>query len=157
MSQQTAASETIPRAGGTYALLLHLADAAAITIGRLGTFAFSAGWYVYVGSAFGPGGLAGRLSHHLHPAPKPHWHIDYLRQQAIIREIWLLADPVRFEHAWAERLKALPGARFPAPRFGASDCRCPAHLIGFDARPQFADFSQHIPQGQRLVCLRTGG
>lgn len=155
MSQPTASSEAIPRAGGTYALLLNLADAAAITIGRLGTFAFSAGWYVYVGSAFGPGGLAGRLNHHLHPALKPHWHIDYLRQQATLREIWLLADPEPFEHAWAAHLCARHDARLPAPRFGASDCRCPAHLFSFDARPQFSAFSRQIPQGERLVRLRT--
>ena len=42
---------------GTYVLLLHLPDNEQLTIGKLGTFDFPAGWYAYVGSAFGPGGV----------------------------------------------------------------------------------------------------
>lgn len=157
MSQPTASSDAIPRTGGTYALLLHLSDDTSITIGRLGTFTFSRGWYVYVGSAFGPGGLAGRLSHHLRPAAKPHWHIDYLRRHAVVRECWLLADPHSFEHAWAERLLRLPGASVAVPRFGASDCRCPAHLVGCDARPDFSQFSRLIAHGERLARWTVDG
>jgi hypothetical protein len=29
----------------------------------------------------------------------------------------------------------LPGMTIPVPRFGSSDCRCPAHLVYFGERP----------------------
>lgn len=130
----------IPRERGTYLLRLRLEQPTTLSIGRLGRFAFPAGFYVYVGSAFGPGGLRGRLKHHLAPIPKPHWHLDYLRQAAPLEEIWCIARPEVLEHAWAALLHDLPGASLPAPRFGASDCRCPAHLFHYPARPDFADF-----------------
>jgi Uri superfamily endonuclease len=49
---------------GTYALLLKLDKQERITVGRLGTFGFPAGYYLYVGSALGPGGLRARLARH---------------------------------------------------------------------------------------------
>ncbi|MCK6579853.1 MAG: GIY-YIG nuclease family protein [Anaerolineae bacterium] len=88
-----------------------------------------------MGSAFGPGGLRGRLAHHLAPVRKPHWHIDYLRQAATCREVWSVAGEASREHAWAAALLATPGASTPAPRFGASDCACPTHLIHFAVKP----------------------
>jgi Uri superfamily endonuclease len=72
---------------GTYILILHLSVPARLRIGRLGVLDFPAGHHAYVGSAFGSGGLRGRLKHHLFPAAKPHWHIDYLRRSATIREV----------------------------------------------------------------------
>ena len=74
----------IPSIPGTYALFLTLSVPAELTIGKLGAFAFPAGWYVYTGSARGPGGLQARLRHHLRPASRPHWHIDHLRTQAVV-------------------------------------------------------------------------
>ncbi|MBL8134433.1 MAG: GIY-YIG nuclease family protein [Anaerolineae bacterium] len=125
----------LTRAAGTYVLLLSLPQTTPLVIGRLGAFDFPAGWYTYVGSAFGPGGLRGRLSHHLAPVTKPHWHIDHLRQAAICREVWFTADEISREHDWATALRTSPGASMPAPRFGASDCACPTHLIHFADKP----------------------
>lgn len=124
-----------PPEKGTYILILKLDAPAHLAIGRRGTFDFAAGWYAYVGSAFGPGGLRGRLKHHLSPLTKPHWHIDYLRAAATVREVWYIADSTRHEHTWANTLLTFPGATIPVPRFGASDCTCPAHLVGFENRP----------------------
>ena len=126
-----------PAKPGTYILLLKLETATSISIGALGTFDFPAGWYAYVGSAFGPGGLRGRLAHHLRPVRRPHWHIDYLRQAASVQHVVFKAGTELREHVWAAQLAALPGAWMPVPRFGASDCRCPAHLVGYrsEARP----------------------
>ncbi len=120
---------------GTYILILHLENSSRLRIGRLGTFDFPAGYYAYVGSAFGPGGLRGRLSHHLAPVKKAHWHIDYLRQAAVPREVWYTVSETVYEHDWAARLQALPGAQVPAPRFGASDCHCTTHLIHLPEYP----------------------
>jgi Uri superfamily endonuclease len=106
----------------------------------LGTFPFAAGWYAYVGSAFGTGGLRGRLKHHLAQGKRLHWHIDYLAQSASIEEIWYLASETPYEHTWASILAGLPHTTIPVNRFGASDCKCPAHLFYFPARPQFDPF-----------------
>lgn len=138
-------SETFPEPGkGTYVLILRLTGPVSLTIGRLGQFDFPAGWYAYVGSALGAGGLGGRLKHHLAPAQRPHWHIDYLRQAATLEAVWYLASKRALEHDWASALQALPGATVPAPRFGASDCRCAAHLIRFPDRPDLAAFREWV-------------
>jgi Uri superfamily endonuclease len=71
---------------GVYVLILYLPYRRTIQIGRLGKFNFSDGYYAYVGSAFGPGGLAARLSHHLRRSHKPRWHIDYLRRHVDITD-----------------------------------------------------------------------
>lgn len=133
-----------PTEKGTYILLLELEPAAKLRIGKLGEFDFPAGWYAYVGSAFGGGGLRGRLKHHCSPVKKPHWHIDYLRQAATVREVWYSASDIRQEHEWANLLISQPGASVPAPRFGASDCSCAAHLIHFHKKP---DLSAAIGEG----------
>lgn len=140
-------------ARGTYILLLAMATPTRLIIGRLGVFDFPAGWYAYVGSAFGPGGLSGRLRHHCSPVRKPHWHIDYLRQAAAVHEIWHSASAARCEHEWAGLLRLMPGAAVPAARFGASDCRCESHLLHFPERPDHLAFRQRAAQevARRIV------
>jgi Uri superfamily endonuclease len=118
--------------GGTYivALWLHLAQA--VPIGRLADIEFPPGWYLYCGSARGPGGLAARVARHrrrLGSAKRAHWHIDYLRQRAAWVGAWARTGRGRLECDWAAALACLPGAERVAPGFGASDCRCPAHLV----------------------------
>lgn len=122
---------------GTYILHMRLADPTEMPIGKLGIFTLAAGWYGYVGSAFG--GLRARLNHHLGTARRPHWHIDYLRQAAEISEIWYAVSPVRYEHQWANVLQNLTDAHVPIPRFGASDCDCPSHLFHFETALDFAE------------------
>lgn len=124
----------LPEAPGTYVLLLHLRQRAPIQIGRLGLIIFQRGWYAYVGSAFGAGGLAARLGRHLQPHKKPHWHLDYLRALAEPRHIWLNTATTPLEHTWAAALAA-GGAR-PIPGFGCSDCRCPSHLFYYRTAPR---------------------
>lgn len=121
-------------------LLLHLAENSTMTIGKLGTFDFPAGWYAYVGSAFGSGGLIGRIKYHLKPVERPHWHIDYFRQEALIGEIWISPDEEKHEPEWVEILLAIPGAMTPVEGFGSSDSRMESHLIYFDVRPLLDDF-----------------
>lgn len=130
--------DSFPSDKGTYILMLWLDNPARLTIGRLGESGFSAGWYAYTGSAFGSGGLRGRLKHHLAPVRKAHWHIDYLRSAAPVQEVWYLASQNLYEHDWATILSVMPGAVIPVARFGASDCRCSSHLMHF---PQIPDFN----------------
>ena len=78
----------------------------------------------------GPGGLKRRLAHHhLHLSPKAHWHIDYLKAHATVKQIWLLPQAQPDEHNIAAALCVL-GSQ-PLARFGASDCHCHSHLFGF--------------------------
>jgi len=136
------AEQAFPAAPGDYILWLALREPARLTVGRLGTFDFPAGVYAYVGSARGPGGLAGRLKHHQSPVLRPHWHIDTLRAAADLESVWWTAGAERLEHRWAAALAQLPGAQLPAPRFGASDCRCDSHLYRFDTIPPLDDFAR---------------
>ena len=127
-------------ARGTYLLWIRLDQPAPITVGRLGTFPFPAGWYAYAGSALGPGGLEARLARHLQARrgrakKRLHWHIDYLLQHAHVAQVWQIISPARLECAWASAIRALPGAETPVPGFGASDCRCSAHLVYLMDRP----------------------
>lgn len=128
------ALERVPASGGTYLLVLHAPQRAVITVGRLGMVTVAPGWYLYVGSALGPGGLRGRLRHHLRAARHPHWHIDYLRQVCEVIAVGYVVDERRWEHHWAARLAQVAS---PAPccGFGASDCRCVAHAFQFAEAP----------------------
>jgi Uri superfamily endonuclease len=126
---------SLPSAPGSYALFLTLPQATHLAVGRLGTFDFPAGVYVYLGSAGGPGGLRSRLAHHARIAARPQWHLDYFRPHARITGGYLVeasrAGGLPLECAWSQQLLRLPGARPAAPGFGSADCRsgCPAHLI----------------------------
>jgi Uri superfamily endonuclease len=121
----------LPTGKGTYGLLLRLDGRWEVEVGRLGRFVFVAGYYLYVGSALGPGGLAARLGRHLRGEKGPIWHIDYLRAVGVVTAVCWLESPVRYEHEWATVAQQLPGATIPVPRFGASDCRCSTHLVYF--------------------------
>ncbi|MER3457701.1 MAG: hypothetical protein C4309_02785, partial [Chloroflexota bacterium] len=81
----------------------------------------------------------------------PHWHIDYLRPHAHLCEIWSAVSDERLECAWAQALFSLPGAQVIAPRFGASDCRCPAHLIYFSQPVRFSAFARQVAGARALV------
>jgi Uri superfamily endonuclease len=117
---------------GTYLLLTDCQRRLEVKIGGLGTLHTRQGYYVYIGSAFGPGGLASRLRRHLkNSAGKKHWHLDYLRPVVNICGIWLSCRPERLEHHWAELLLKRPECDIPLARFGASDCKCKSHLFYF--------------------------
>jgi Uri superfamily endonuclease len=135
-----------PAEPGTYGLLFNRPESGWMTVGRLGHFEFPAGFYLYVGSALGPGGLAGRLRRHLRADRRTHWHVDYLSHQSELVEIWLTTKAERREHHWAAAAGQLPGATVPVAGFGASDCRCPAHLYHLAARPEWVVFRQLLEQ-----------
>lgn len=133
----------LPSAAGSYALLLMCSQASVIRVGRLGAVTVEPGWYVYVGSALGAGGLRGRLSHHLRPVLRPHWHIDYLRQVCEVAEVWCTVDERRWEHDWAAALADFALAPI-YPGFGASDCRCVAHGFHLQGVLSLVEFEQEL-------------
>jgi Uri superfamily endonuclease len=132
---------SIPRQPGSYLLVLTLTAEKDIKVGSLGLLKFPSGWYAYAGSAFGPGGLSARLGRHLEPVCKRHWHIDFLRTEALVAEAWVAVGPPNREHLWACLLTQRPWNGQGVSGFGSSDCRCPSHLVHFHRRPQIGLFS----------------
>ena len=113
-------------------LVLNCRKTGRTRIGKLGTLQLRPGYYLYVGSARGPGGINARVNRHRRRDKKRHWHIDYLRRHTALVEVWLQTGD-SLEHGWAAAL----AARYPIamPRFGASDCRCNSHLFWSAGRP----------------------
>ena len=81
---------------GTLGASAARARAQQLRIGALGVFDFPPGWYVYIGSAFGPGGITARVTRHARAAKRLHWHIDYLLEHADIEAITVLRTRERF-------------------------------------------------------------
>jgi Uri superfamily endonuclease len=147
---------SVPPGPGTYALIMRLATPTDIAIGRLGAFCLPSGWYAYVGSALGPGGLAARLIRHRRRNKRPHWHIDYLVSVSHLTEIWWVASAERWECVWARAFSELPGMTMPVPGFGSSDCRCSAHLLCSASRFSLSALAAHL-KGRWALCLTVLG
>ncbi|MEC8871909.1 MAG: GIY-YIG nuclease family protein [Pseudomonadota bacterium] len=124
----------MPSSAGTYAIVMRAQDRQQLQIGRLGGVQLSKGWYVYVGSAFGPGGLAARVSRHLRCHKTRHWHIDHLIWATTVREVWYSQRQRDLEHCWAQAALDQPAAQNLLRGFGASDCQCLSHLVRFPTR-----------------------
>jgi Uri superfamily endonuclease len=133
---------------GTYALVLAATKRQTISVGRLGILDVRPGFYVYVGSALGPGGLAARIGRHARQEKTLRWHVDHLRAVTDLVEVWCSPGRQRQECSWAERLALMPGARTPMPGFGASDCGCRSHLFYFLERP--------VPIRHRRLSMTRG-
>ncbi len=127
---------------GTYVVLYRLpAPAPGLVVGDLGAFDFPAGVYAYLGSAFGAGGVRKRTHRHLTRDSNKKWNIDWLKPLCTPLAVWWTHDRDKVEFAWADALAALPGASFPAARFGAGDNRkAEAHLVRFGSAPPLEEF-----------------
>jgi len=112
---------------GSYIIVLYLDKSKKIQIGKLGQLKFKKGYYAYVGSAFGPGGLKSRIKHHIEPKKSYHWHIDYL--DPAVKEVWVSGYGERLEHEWAGLLGEIASEKIIG--FGCSDCSCESHLFYF--------------------------
>ena len=127
------------RGSGTYAVVLESPERTEVQVGRWRTLQIQPGYYIYIGSAFGPGGLRARLSRHFREQKNNHWHIDYLREAACPIGAWVCHDPEQFEHLWATQLGTLEG--FVAINgFGCTDCACQSHLFFTTDKNAVANF-----------------
>ncbi len=144
----------LPEDKGTYVLIASVLQMKRIEIGRLGRFDIIPGYYAYVGSAFGSGGLRARLGHHLQSTADPHWHIDYLLQVVQPVEIWYTTADRKLEHHWAEVLEKAPQFRIPIPRFGSSDYHRSrsSHLFYSRRHPVFGCFQQLLLEQFEEIC-----
>jgi Uri superfamily endonuclease len=118
---------------GTYALLLRSDASTSAQIGRWGCLDVRPGYYIYVGSALGPGGVLARVSRHCREHKTKHWHIDYLREFTIPVSVWYSYSPTRLEHCWAKAVAGLTETE-PVKGFGCSDCKCNSHLFFLPGR-----------------------
>jgi len=110
-------------AKGSYVLITELNTEKEIHVGSLGVISFTAGFYVYLGSALG--GFKSRLTRHLIKNKIPRWHIDYLLSEAKVLQIILCETERRLECLLSQQL----GDEFCfVERFGSSDCQCESHL-----------------------------
>ena len=129
---------------GTYLLLVRLDQNTEVAIGRLGVFAFPAGWYAYAGSALGSGGLEARLARHTRSAKRLHWHIDYLLPHGALEAIWQIASSAHLECVWADAIRSLPHAHILVSGFGSSDCPCETHLCYLPHRSTIQEISRAL-------------
>ena len=132
---------------GTYALVFESEGNKQLVIGKLGILNLQPGYYVYVGSAFGPGGLKARIGHHCNTSSSPHWHIDYLSKYLSPAEVWYTYDATYREDHWSQVLANARGASIPLPGFGSSDCHCISHLYFFPVRPSSNYFRRKVHAG----------
>ncbi|MFD1452379.1 GIY-YIG nuclease family protein [Oceanobacillus sojae] len=101
-------------------------DTESVTIGKLGKFNFSKGYYVYVGSA--KRNIRARVDRHIQIEKKKRWHIDYLRPYLQIQAVQTYPGE-EVECGLFERLRQENEGSMPVKGFGSSDCRCFSHLF----------------------------
>lgn len=133
--------------GGTYVLLVELSEPATIEFGAAGVYELDAGWYAYVGSAFGTGGLS-RVDRHRELAAGSrttrHWHVDYLLGHPAAE----LRDVVTGVGRDAEcETASVLCSRGQVRSLGASDCSCPGHLVSGSSKRALAGAARTVLGG----------
>lgn len=128
-STKTLRTDDLPTQPGTYLLIMAANTSAKIQIGRLGTLHIQPGFYLYIGSAFGRGGIRTRVARQLKIPNKKHWHIDYLRPYVQLKAVSYSLTTEKLECQWATLIQTAPKFSMPLPGFGASDCSCVTHLF----------------------------
>lgn len=90
------------------------------------------GYYLYIGSAFGAGGLASRLHRHIRKSKKKHWHIDQVTMSKST-SIEGIGVSIGKNIECQISSKLLDTSSFePIVGFGNSDCKsCPSHFFHF--------------------------
>lgn len=122
---------TLPKTPDAYLLVLHISRSKHLQVGALGACEVTPGWYLYAGSARGPGGLAARLGRHFRRDKVRRWHIDWLTGEA--DTLGALIQPGGSECGFIDAVSKDPAASIPFPGFGSSDCTsCASHLLKYD-------------------------
>ena len=144
---------SLSKSPGTYALILSANHDEQIQVGQLGPLTVEHGFYVYTGSARGPGGLAARVARHCREGKKLWWHIDYLRVVTQVIEVWCLEGEDRLECRWGEYFAGMRSAAVPVNGFGASDCACRSHLSWHPRRPSLGAFRRQLACSTDVVAF----
>ncbi|MHA1198038.1 MAG: GIY-YIG nuclease family protein [Candidatus Heimdallarchaeaceae archaeon] len=118
---------------GTYILLILIRENLSIIINKK-AISLEAGFYLYVGSAYGAGGLASRLHRHIRKKKKRHWHIDQVTMSSKTSVIGIgVSINNNIECLTAQILSGLDQIK-PIYSFGNSDCKdtCTSHFFRLD-------------------------
>ena len=124
-------------------------------VGKKGEFSFPSGFYVYVGSALGSGGLK-RVKRHIdfskNKDRNPRWHVDYLHINPSFRLVSAVCalTSSRLECELASRIG---GDRITG--FGCTDCTCSSHLFYRNRNPlsEITDVFENLGLSGFLVKL----
>jgi sugar fermentation stimulation protein A len=116
---------------GIYLIILRIRRPRSLSVGKLGTFVFPPGFYVYVGSAMR--GLDRRMARHRRKRKRLHWHIDVLRSVAEFRSALAIRTSAPLECDMARAMRGI--AEWCIPNFGSTDCDCDTHLFGLPDDP----------------------
>jgi Uri superfamily endonuclease len=146
-------SENLPAEKGSYLLVLESVAQGSVRVGNHGVLEYRPGVYLYIGSAFGPGGLRARVSRHADRDKKQYWHIDYLRPCLKLRAVYFSTSFERLEDAWSEQIEAWPETLVPMEDFGATDRQRGTHLFYCVQRP--GNISGRLQGGAEIRCLES--
>lgn len=122
------------RSPGTYTIVIQNDAHEKIQVGQWGPLDLISGYYLYVGSALGPGGVAARVARHCRRSKPFRWHIDYITAVAAPIAAWYYHSSAKLEHRWAAKLQRSAQLSH-IERFGSSDCRCATHLFYTHKKP----------------------
>ena len=118
----------MPDLRGAYVLVLRLDKTINIKFPRIAFDQLMPGWYVYLGSARGSGGIRARVKRHFQYRKTAHWHIDRLTEKSVEMAALAVADGHECELVG----KLLKSLRFKVAvaGFGNTDCHlCESHLL----------------------------
>lgn len=118
----------MPIVRGAYVLALRLDEEVPVALPRSAAGRLVPGWYLYMGSARGSGGVRARVRRHFRQTKKLHWHID--RLTAVSAEMAALSVAGGNECELLGKLLEHPRFGVAVPGFGNTDCRrCASHLL----------------------------
>ena len=128
MPQELTSVDDISTRLGSYGLLIELSKDFSLSRPRFYGAVLKKGQYLYAGSAFGPGGIRGRVRYHLNQPKPAHWHVDDLTNVGLVQAIFIF--PGVKECKVIKRFQRVTEIQTPIPGFGSSDCAtCEAHLV----------------------------
>ncbi|MFA9555894.1 DUF123 domain-containing protein [Evansella sp. AB-rgal1] len=117
----------IPDTDQLYVIMMNLLEDRHVAIGKLGSFLFHKGTYIYVGSA--KKNIQARVKRHINKEkPTRRWHIDFFSSNTSV--IGFITFP---HHKGECQLKDFIQKQFHgtvvAKGLGSSDCSCDSHLL----------------------------
>ncbi len=114
---------------GVYVLEIFLYKPKKIEIGAKSIYTFPPGYYYYCGSA--QKNLQARLERHKSKQKNNHWHIDYLLEEAYLKNYYTWQSGKKGECVLADYFQNNLKGRIIVKGFGSSDCKCISHLFYF--------------------------
>ncbi len=126
---------------GLYILVISGEKGQKIKVAKLPETYYPPGFYLYVGRA--KRGLRKRVERHLRRDKKLFWHIDYLLRKSKVDEVWTKHNSLDECRTAKKIAQIAKSSIIPDNHFGASDCRCPGHLI-------------YVAESDELLQVRKG-